>query len=277
MADLSVQKPKDFEPSAVKLLQKTADLMHRVSGHALTVNVNPKRNYIYYASKELEALATDAGASAFFCQQLVHNFSPNQALISRFIPATLKEQTVMYEADKRARHRSWGDRSSTLQALAQQIVADHPDNTILLFIEGGKDVATLQEASACVRGIFQQPGWAQHIMQRIRTALVSVANSTGAAVQAPRVRPERRNKRAALTLDPDSEATASQPAPARQRRKLVPTFVMPLGSVEWYHRKLLTDPATYCAAQSLCKSQARLMHPASKSLMVAQSCTADWL
>lgn len=172
--------------------------------------------------------------------------SPNQALISRFIPASLKEQTVRYEPDNRARHRSWGDRSSTLQALAQQIVADHPDNTILLFTEGGKDVATLQEASACVRGIFQQPGWAQHIMERIRTAPVSVANSTGAAVQAPRGRPERRSKRAALTQDPDSEATASQPAPARQRRKLVPTFVMPPGSTEWYHRKLLTDPATYC-------------------------------
>ena len=60
--------------------------MRRASGHALTVYVNAKQDCFCYASKELQALATDTGASTFFREQLAHNFSPGQALISRYVP-----------------------------------------------------------------------------------------------------------------------------------------------------------------------------------------------
>lgn len=42
---------------------------------------------------------------------------------------------------------------------------------------GGKDVETIQEAPAKLKGIFEDPAWGQHVLQRIQTANMSATNN----------------------------------------------------------------------------------------------------
>jgi len=87
----------------------------------------------------------------------------------------------------------------------------------------------------------------QHVLQRIQTANTSAINSNSASVaEALHARPASRRKRTAETQDADTDEMSVQPHQRRQRRRVVPAFVMPAGTAVLYHRKLLTDPAAYC-------------------------------
>ncbi len=248
---LPVQKPKEFGPSAKKILQKAAELIQRTGGHALAMYVDDQHSCNFYASKELAALATDTTATNFFCQELVQKphqrLRPHETLLSRFTAASLKEQQLQFMADNKTRQKTWRERAGNLQALAELTARTHPDNAFLLFLEGGKDVETIQEAPAKLKGIFEDSAWVQHVLQRIQTANTSAINSNSASIaEVLHARPASRRKRTAETQDADTDEMSVQSHQRRQRRRVVPAFVMPAGTAVWYHRKLLTDPAAYC-------------------------------
>ena len=184
---LPVQKPKSFAPSAKEILQKAAELIQRTGGRALAMYVDNQHSCSFYASKELAALATDTTATNFFCRELVQKpherLRPHEFLLSRFTPATLKEQQLQFMSDSKSRQKTWRERAGNLQALAKLTAQTHPDNAFLLFLEGGKDGDIILEAPAKLKGIFEDPAWAQHVLQRIHTANTSATNSNSASVQ----------------------------------------------------------------------------------------------
>ncbi len=146
------RSPKNFAPSAKKILQKAAELIQRTGGRALAMYVDNQHSCSFYASKELAALATDTTATNFFCQELVQKpherLGPHEFLLSRFTPATLKEQQLQFMSDSKSRQKTWRERAGNLQALAKLTAQTHPDNAFLLFLEGGKDGDIIQEAPA---------------------------------------------------------------------------------------------------------------------------------
>ena len=149
-------------------------------------------------------------------------------------------------SDSKARQKTWRERAGNLQALAKLTAETHPDNAFLLFLEGGKDVETVQEAPAKLKGIFEDPAWGQHVLQRIQTANTAATNNNSTDVAEAHARPASHCKRTTEPQDADTDEVSVQPHQRRQRRRVVPAFVMPAGTAEWYHRKLLTDPAAYC-------------------------------
>ena len=229
---LPVQKPKDFAPSAKKILQKAAELIQRTGGHALAIYVDNQHNCSIYASKGLAALATDTTATHFFCQELVQKpherLRPHEFLLSRFTPATLKEQQLQFMSDNKSRQKTWRERAGNLQTLAKLTAQTHPDNAFLLCLVGGKHVETVQEAPAKLKGIFEHSAWVQHVLQRIQTANTSATNSNSAsAAEALLARPASRRKRTAEFQDADTDEMSVQPHQRRQRRRVVPTRSQP--------------------------------------------------
>ncbi len=219
---LPVQKPKDFALSAKKILQKAAELIQRTGGHALAMYVDNQHSCSLYASKELAALATDTTATNFFCQELVQKpherLRPHEFLLSRFTPATLKEQQLQFMSDSKSRQKTWRERAGNLQALAKLTAQTHPDNAFLLFLEGGKDAETVQEATAKLKGIFEDPAWVHHVLQCIQTANTSAINGNSASVaKALLARPAARRKRRPATQDADTDEMSAQPHQRRQR------------------------------------------------------------
>ncbi len=192
--------------------------------------VDNQHNCSFYASKELAALATDFTATHLFCQELVHkpHERPREPLLSRFTPATLKEQQLQFMSDNKSRQETWRERAGNLQALAKLTAQTHPDNAFLLFLEGGKDAETVQEAPAKLKGIFEDPAWVQHVLQRIQTANASATKRNSANVaEALPARPASRRKRTAETQDADTDDISVQPHQRRQRCRVVPVKSQP--------------------------------------------------
>ncbi|DBA78734.1 TPA: hypothetical protein ACH3X1_008644 [Trebouxia sp. C0004] len=148
-----------------KILQKAAEVIQRTGGQALAMYVDNQHSCTFYASKELAAVATDTTATH---QELVQK--PHQrlrlyeALLSRFTAARLKEQQLQFMSDTKTRQKTWRERAGNLQALAKLTAQNHPDNSFLLFLEGGKYVETMQAAPAKLKGIFEDPAWVQHVL-----------------------------------------------------------------------------------------------------------------
>ncbi len=215
------------QPSAKKILQKAAELIQPTGGHALAMYVDNQHSCSFYASKELAALATDTAATNFSCQELVQKphqrLRPHEPLLSRFTAATLKEQQLQFMSDNKTRQKTWRERAGNLQALAKLTEQTRPDDAFLLFLEGGKDVETVQEAPAKLKGIFEDPAWVQHVLQRLQTASTSAINGNSASVaKALLARPASRRKRTAETEDADTDEMSVQPHQRRQRRRVVP-------------------------------------------------------
>jgi len=86
--------------------------------------VDNQHSCSFYASKELAALATDTTATNFFCQELVQKpherLRPHEFLLSKFTPATLKEQQLQFMSDSKSRQKTWRERAGNLQALSLQ-------------------------------------------------------------------------------------------------------------------------------------------------------------
>ncbi len=148
-------------PSGKKIFQKAAEIIQRTGGHALAMYVDNQHNCDFYASKALAALATDTTATNFFCQELVQKphqrLRPHETLLSRFTAASLKEQQLQFMSDNKTRQNTWRERAGNLQALAELAAQTHPDNAFLLFLGGGKDIETIQQAPAKLQGIFEDP------------------------------------------------------------------------------------------------------------------------
>jgi len=127
----------------------------------LAMYVDNQHNCDFYASKALAALATDTTATNFFCQELVQKphqrLRPHETLLSRFTAASLKEQQLQFMSDNKTRQNTWRERAGNLQALAELAAQTHPDNAFLLFLGGGKDIETIQQAPAKLQGIFEDP------------------------------------------------------------------------------------------------------------------------
>ena len=49
-------------------------------------------------------------------------------------------------SDSKARQKAWGEPAGCLLALVKLTTETHPDNAILLFLEGGNDFETIHEA-----------------------------------------------------------------------------------------------------------------------------------
>ena len=128
-----------------------------------------------------------------------------------------------------------------MQALAQAMAQSHPDSAFFLFLEGGQELQTIQEAAPRVQGIFQDPGWGLHVLQHIKKA--SVPASINVRRTAPAAsRPAAPRKRPSANLpNPDGDSRLRP----TQRRKVVAASTIPAGTLEWYSRKLSADPATY--------------------------------
>ena len=95
-------------------------------------------------------------------------------------------------SNNKARRKAWRERAGNLQALAKLTAETHPDNAFLLFLEGRKDVETIQEAPAKLKGIFEDPAWGQHVLQRFQTANTSATNNNSTDVADAHARPASR-------------------------------------------------------------------------------------
>lgn len=241
MTNRASQKPAEYEKAGLKLVQKTQELMQRTGGHALAMFADSKHQCKFFATEALQSVATDPEAIQFFGKQLVQNLHPNQFVVPRCIAAPPGRAALSYLPQSRDRKDSWKERASTLQALAQTMAQAHADRAFFLFLEGGPDLQTIQEAAPKVHGIFQDPGWTQHVVQHIKRAGVPARPNVSTAP--PASRPAATRKRASASLrSTDEAARASIPT---QRRKVVASSTLAPGTLEWYSRKLSADPATY--------------------------------
>ena len=242
MANRASQKPAEYEKAGLKLVQKTQELMQRTGGHALAMFADSKHQCQFFATEALQTVATDREAIQFFGKQLVQNLHPNQFVVPRCITAPPSKAALSYLPQSRDRKDSWKERASTLQALAQTMAQAHADKAFFLFLEGGPNLQTIQEAAPKVHGIFQDPGWTQHVLQHIKRASVPARPSASIAPPAAS-RPAATKKRPSASLrNPDETARLSIPT---QRRKVVAASTLEPGTLDWYSRKLSADPATY--------------------------------
>ena len=110
----------------------------------------------------------------------------------------------------KARQITWRERTGNLQAVAKLTVETHPDNVFLLFLEGGKDAETIQEAPAKLNGIFEDLAWGQHVLQRIQTANTSATHDNSTEVAEACAMPASRRKTTAETQDADTDKMSVQ-------------------------------------------------------------------
>ncbi len=66
--------------------------------------------------------------------------------------------------------------AGTLQDLLKALIHDHPNKAFLVYLEYsmGKDLDTFQAALPQLQSVVQQPGWHQHVLQRVKTAGIPV-------------------------------------------------------------------------------------------------------
>ncbi|DBA79643.1 TPA: hypothetical protein ACH3X1_008324 [Trebouxia sp. C0004] len=216
--------------------------------------VDVQHSCSFYASKELAA----ATATHLFCQELVQKprqrLRPHEALLSSFTAARLKEQQMHFMSDNKTRQKTWREQAGALQALAKLTAQTHPDNAFLLFLEGGNYVETIQEAPAKLKGIFEDPAWVQHVLQRIQTANMSATHNNSTDVAEAHARPSCRCKRTAETQHADTDEISVQPPQRRQRRRVVPAFVI----ASW-DSSVVSSKAADRSSSLLCATHSRVM------------------
>ena len=111
----------------------------------------------------------------------MQNLHPNQFVVPRCLTAPPSKAALSYLPQSRDRKDSWKERASPLQALAQTMAQAHADKAFFLFLEGGPTLQTIQEAAPKVHGIYQDPGWTQHVLQHIKRASVPACPSASIA------------------------------------------------------------------------------------------------
>ncbi len=174
--DQPSQKPQDHEASGHKVLWKTAELAQVTGAHAFAIFADAQHTCHFHASSGLQSLGFDFSAATFFCKQLVNNLHAGQNVIPRFAAGPLQPP---YQAKDKERYKAWSGCAGTLQDLLKAMIHDHPNNAFLVYLEYsmGKDLDTFQAALPQLQSVFQQPGWHQHVLQRVKAAGMPVANS----------------------------------------------------------------------------------------------------